>query len=326
MSHNRRDSLRVVLEQLRRFPCAEVLVADNASSDGTRELVQAWGGNVRLIELDRNLGIAARNVAAREARSDLILMLDDDSYPQEGAVAALRSAFARLPRLGVAGGRVVDVDARGQRFREGREVGSFDWFFRPAGGSDHPPDGFPASFFPEGCCMVRRQAFLEVGGWFEPFFFAEVELELTARMIDAGWDVRYFPQAAFDHRRDPAGRTSPALKRMLRFRVRNQLWYFWLRFPPGLALRRAPLYLAFDLVECLYRGAATSWIGGVWDAWRGRERVRAARRPLRRDALQRAELDRARKHGRLLAHAVMARGRRLLGDGRNTAGRRRGTL
>jgi GT2 family glycosyltransferase len=312
LSHNRRDSLRVVLERLRASACAEVLVADNGSTDGTRELVEGWGRNVRLLELDRNLGIAARNVAVREARSDLILMLDDDSYPQDGAVEALRSAFARLPRLGIAGGRVVDVDARGKSLRDGMEVGSFDWFFRPTKRSDHPRDGFPASFFPEGGCMVRRQAFLEVGGWFEPYFFAVVEVDLATRMIDAGWDVRHIPQAAFEHRRDPAGRTSPAIKRTLRYRVRNQVWYFWLRFPPSLAVRRVPVYLAFDLVECLYRGAPGSWFGGVSDAWRERDRVRAARRPVRRPALRRAELDRARKHGRLLAHAVMARGRRFL--------------
>ena len=50
-----------------------------------------------LLHLDKNLNIAGRNLAAQKARGELLLMLDDDSYPLPGAVEALRWAFEALP-------------------------------------------------------------------------------------------------------------------------------------------------------------------------------------------------------------------------------------
>jgi GT2 family glycosyltransferase len=128
------------------------------------------------------------------------------------------------------------------------------------------------------------------------------ELDLTIRLISCGWDVRYVPAAVFEHRKARAGRTSGAS--ILRLRVRNQLWYFWLRFPAAVALRRVPLYLAFDLIECMHRGAVKAWVGGVVDAWKDRRAIRGHRRPVPRGAVRRAELNRGRMHLRYLsAHA-----------------------
>ena len=44
--------------------------------------------------------------------------------------------------------------------------------------------------------MVRRDAFLQVGGFFEPYFHLVEGIDLTARLLAAGWDVRYFPAPA----------------------------------------------------------------------------------------------------------------------------------
>ena len=305
LAHNRVDSVHVVLERLRGLPLTEVIVADNASTDATRDLVARWGGNVSLLALDQNLGVAARNLAARRASGELILMLDDDSYPLPGAVEILVAAFQRDPRLGIAGGRVIDVDARGLRVRNGTEPGSFDWFFRPPGSEAAPLEGFPACFFAQCGCVVRRSAFLDVGGCFEPFFFYGEELDLTARMVAAGWKVSYFPQATFEHRRErPTGRSSPAIRRMLVYRIRNQIWYFWLRFPLDVAIRRIPAYLIYDFIECTYRGEVRSWFDGLTRAWSDRSLIRGQRRPLPREALRRAELDRGRRHLRLVVLAA----------------------
>jgi GT2 family glycosyltransferase len=307
LSHNRQESLRIVLGRLTELSLDEVIVADNGSQDGTAELVRNWGGNVRLLDAGGNVGVAARNLAARESRADLLLMLDDDSYPRDGTLEFLHGAFERQPDLGVAGGRIVDVDTAGVQRRDGFEVGSFDWFLRPRGAMGAPAEGFPASFFPQGGCMVRRNAFLGVGGCFEPYFFYGEEVDLTARMVAAGWEVRYFPQAEFEHRRDPVQGTTPAAKRMLRYRIRNQVWYFWLRAPAWVAAVRIPAYLAYDFFDCLARGTPKTWFGGVRGAWRERALVAGHRRPLSRTALRRAEMDRGRKHVRLLAHRVTRR-------------------
>jgi GT2 family glycosyltransferase len=307
LAYNRVESVRVVLGRLASLPIDEVVVADNGSSDGTPELVRRSGRNVTLLELDGNVGVAARNLGVERARGELILMLDDDSYPLPGTLEHLIAAFERAPGLGIAGGRVIDVDAAGTPVGDGTGPGSFDWYLRPHGRSDAPAEGFPASFFAQGACVVRRTAFLDVGGCFAPYFFREPEPDLTARMIAAGWDVRYFPEAAFEHRRERAGRGDPATRQMLRYRIRNQIWYFWLRFPITIAARRIPLYLAFDLAECAYRGELGAWTGAIADAWAQRALIRGQRRPLPRSALRRAELDRGRKHIRRLALGLRSR-------------------
>jgi GT2 family glycosyltransferase len=132
----------------------------------------------------------------------------------------------------------------------------------------------------------------------------EVEVDLTTRLVGAGWDVRYVPGALFDHMK-PAG--EPPSARVLRHRVRNQIWYFWLHFPPGLAARRIVAYTFFYFIESASYGQLGAWAGGIRDAWSQRARVRRHRKPLPRDVLRRAELSRGRLHVRLLVGQLRKR-------------------
>lgn len=297
ITRNRRDTLAIVLERLRDLPLDEILVVDNDSSDGTAEAVRDLGSPVRLLEPGRNLALGGRNLAAEQATGDYLLMLDDDAYPLAGSVESLREAFEADSKLGVAGGFVRDIDPEGNIVRA-MELGTFDWLLR-AGRTGDPVEGFPAFSFPEGACMIRRSAYLEVGGFFEPYFLASSEIDMTARMLERGWDVRYFPDAPFDHLKAESERQTADVN--LYYRIRNHLWYIWLRFPPGLAVRRTAAYLTFDLIESTYRGVPGTWVRAVRDAWGQRDQVRGERRPLPRSVLRRAELNRGRMHMRLLA-------------------------
>lgn len=301
LAFNRADEVEHTLDRLAGLPIDETLVVDSGSDD-TAERVRRRGGALLVRQPD--IGAAARNEGARAASGELVLMLDDDSYPLPGAVEALVETFARDPRLGLAAGYVRDVSGDGAVLST-EEVGTFDWFLRADERGPIPRDGTETFFFPEGACMVRRDAFLDAGGFFAPYFFTVSELDLATRLIGRGWDVRYVPAAVFDHRKAPgAGRVS---ERTLRLRVRNQLWYFWLRFPPSVAARRIPAYLLFDLIECVYRGVPGAWTAGISEAWRERERVRGYRDPLSRELTRRAELNRGRLHVRLLAHMLRRR-------------------
>jgi len=306
LAHNRRDAVGIVLDRLAALPLDEVIVVDSGSTDGTADAVRARGGNVRLVDPGGNVAIAGRNRGAEAATGDYVLMLDDDSYPLPGAIEALVEMFERNPRLAIAGGLIRDVDPDGKVVKLD-EPGTFDWWLR--GGrrpGPAPADGWPCFFFPEGGCVARRSAFLEVGGFFEPYFFGSSEVDLSTRLFAAGWDVRYQPAAVFDHMKVQAGRAGGGHVR--RMRVRNQIWYFALRFPVSMAVRRIPAYLLFDFVECAWHGVARDWAAGIRDAWTKRGEVRGMRAPLPRDVLRRAELNRGRLHLRLL---VLQLGRKL---------------
>ncbi len=284
-----------LLERLASLPIDEVLVVDNGSDAGLGETLAPYEG-IRLLEPGKNLGVAGRNLAAREAHGEVLLMLDDDAYPLPGAIEGALDAFAADPKLAVLGGLVRDIDADGD-VTMSDEFGTFDWFLRAGRDGAAPPGGFPTFSFPEGASFVRRDAFLEVGGYFEPFFIACVEMELTTRLVAAGWGVGYAPSVMFDHQRERGGKH---VRTHLYYRIRNQIWHFWLRFPPSLAARRIPAYLAFDFVEAAFRGELTTWVRAVRDASAERESVRYARHPLPREVVRRAELNRGRMHLRLL--------------------------
>ena len=198
ITRNRKEALSRVLDRLLEQPVGEILVVDNGSSDGTAEHVRGYGDPVRLLEPGENLGLGGRNLAAGEAAGELLLMLDDDCFPLPGSVEALAEAFGANPSLGVAGGFVRDVDSDGNVIRQ-TELGTFDWWLRAGRKGERRAEGWPAFSFPEGACMIRRQAYLEAGGFFAPYFLASSEVDLGARLQANGWEVRYFPQAAFDH-------------------------------------------------------------------------------------------------------------------------------
>jgi GT2 family glycosyltransferase len=298
VTFRRPEALATVLGRLREHPLDEVIVVDNAADPGTAGVIERSGSGARLVTSSENLGQAGTNLGARKARSDLLLLLDDDAYPLPGAVERLVEAFRAAPRLGVAGGMVLDVDSNGNVVRSD-ELGTFDWYLRGGRTGGGPGQGFPAFFFPEGASMIRRRAYLEAGGFLAPYFLGRVlGLDLSARLLGRGWDVRYVPDARFHHSKDPGGRARAGA--YLRRAIRNQVWYFWLRFPALVAARRIPAYLAYDLVQCVYRRQPAAWFGAIADAWRDRELVRPYRDPLPRRILPRVELNRGQMHVRLL--------------------------
>ena len=303
-AYGKPDALATTLDHLASAQLDEVIVVDNSSSPEIRAVVEGRGEGVRLIDPGTNLGVAARNLASREASGELLLSLDDDSYPLPGAVEAMVGAMSGNPATAVVGGLMRDRDSYGRRLSDD-EVGSWDWWLRCGQGGEPPEEGFESNLFSEGAAMIRRDAFLEVGGWFEPFFHLSAEVDLTTRLIGSGWEIRYLPGACFEHMREP--KPPQYFQRSVYYRTRNQLWYYWLRFPTAVAIRRIPAYLLYFLGESLFRRQPGAWARAVRDAWWQRSRVADARQPLPRSVIRKAERDRGRRLLRLMLTAMKRR-------------------
>ncbi|MCB9487497.1 MAG: glycosyltransferase [Deltaproteobacteria bacterium] len=210
-TRNRRDRLLATLERLGETPGpdVEVVVADNASDDGTVEAVREAHPHVRVLALDSNRESMARNVAAQATGARVIVMLDDDSYPEEGATEALARALED-PSLGIAAAMV--------RLPDG---------IREEGGAPHVPIG---------CGMALRRAdFLALGG-FAPYYGTYVEeYDLAIRMLDRGLRVEYLHNAVVTHEQGERASFDFLVGRLMR----NNVYLAYRFFPDADAQRFA---------------------------------------------------------------------------------------
>ena len=313
VAFSREDKLRRILDHLAGEPLVDIVVFDN-SNDALAQRAAGDRSGVRVIGERRNLGIAGRNRAADQAGGDLLLFLDDDSYPLPGAIAVMTNAMRADPTIGAIGGLVRDRDKHGNRLPDAA-LGSFDWWLRLGRRGDPPPNGFPTTGFSEGACVVRREAFVQAGGWFEPYFWQGGEIDLAIRLIANGWDVRYLPLAEFEHEKEPRDDFAA----FLYHQQRNRIWFYWRHFPAALAIRRVAAYLLLDFVESVHRRLPGVTWRAVRDSWRLRRLVAGTRRPLPRDVISRAELSAGRMHLRLLCALARRSARRAFARARTTS-------
>lgn len=280
---NRREDLRRTLKALDRHdsPSKEVIVVDNASTDGSADMVRSSFPEVQLIEMARNVGpTTARNVGVEHARAEHIVLLDSDTEPLPGALAAIDRRLASDPRLAVVNGLQID-GATGKPW----------WWWGPHGypESEYLEREFDSAFkVEEGACGFRRSAFQAVGGFDERFFFCGEGRDLAARVVRGGFSIRYCPEVRFVHRAQSNRPSSNAVyTRSGRFyyEFRNELWYTWRYFPIGWALVKTVHNLALNLRRAIEHRAVGAYLRGTFDGFRGLRWVFQNRLPLDRDSL-----------------------------------------
>jgi hypothetical protein len=202
-------------------PGTEIIVVDNASSDGSLDaLVSAPGGrkDVRVIRNAANLGFAkACNIGAREARGDHLFFLNPDGVVEKGTLPALVSALENRPDAGMAGARLLNPDGTEQA--GGRRYLPTPWraFVRLSGlyrfnkqcpklfpdflrHQEEAPDG-PAEVeaVSGACMMVPRRTIEEVGGFDEAYFLHVEDLDWCLRIGRQGRKILFVPAARVVH-------------------------------------------------------------------------------------------------------------------------------
>ena len=232
-TRNRASELLGTLARLRALQeRPPIVVVDNGSTDGTAELVRANHPDVRVVGLRRNHGGAARTVGARLVDSPYVAFSDDDSWWAPGALGQAADLMDRHPRLAVLAARVlIGPDRRldpvcGEMARS------------PLPSAADLPGPSVLGFIACGA-VVRRAAFLEVGGFDARLGVGGEEELLAVDLAARGWGLAYVDQVVAHHHpspsRDPSGRR--------RVQVRNALWSAWLRRPLSGAARQT-LHLA----------------------------------------------------------------------------------
>jgi len=203
VSYNTRQLLEAclvsVFDGLRRSSLAgQVWVVDNASDDGSAEMVAQRFPLVRLIAHEKNQGFAAGNNLALE-RMKLgqatnprhVLFLNPDTIVRGDALGVMVRFLDGTPRAGAAGARL--VHGNGNRLVDSRLNGRYPRDLYAKG------EPFPVDHPLGAALMVRAETLAQVGGFDDRFFMYCEEIDLCRRIKAAGWDIYCLPQAEIVH-------------------------------------------------------------------------------------------------------------------------------
>jgi GT2 family glycosyltransferase len=199
---------------------AEIVVADNGSTDGSLELTRGRG--VRTLALGRNHGFAGganRGVAATTA--PLVAVLNSDARP---AADWLETLLAAPTRDDVWAWGSILVRPGGERIESAGDFWSDEGFAYKVGRDLHvdalPSEPYEAFAAPGAAPLFRRDRFEALGGYEERFFLYYEDIDLAYRALLRGWRALVVPSARVEHLLGASG-TRPRV----RFYVaRNSMW------------------------------------------------------------------------------------------------------
>lgn len=219
----------------------EVLVLDNASTDGSAEAVRARGDGIRLIALERRAGKAENDsTLMREAGGEYCLLLNEDSELRPGAPAALVAALEADPQAAAATPQLLDSEGRpvpcAWRFPGvGTALAGALFLHRlltvqSKGGRTRRVDWAQSS-----ALLVRREAAAAIGYMDPDFFVYYDECDFAKRLADAGWRSLFVPAAEAVHHDQLSSDLAGGLPRIVEFH-RNRDLYMRKHHGPASAL------------------------------------------------------------------------------------------
>jgi GT2 family glycosyltransferase len=193
----------------------EVIVVDNNSDDGSQEMLQTKFPQVRLIQNRENVGFArANNQGLAIAEGRYLLLLNSDAFLQPGALKTMVRVMDAFPDTGAAGCRLYYEDGSLQPSAYSFSTLSTElwqalWLDRLFPSSRlfgkyrmsywHFDDQRVVDWVMGACILLRADAIRQVGGLDERFFMYSEEMDLCYRLKQAGWKVRFIPNASAIH-------------------------------------------------------------------------------------------------------------------------------
>ena len=227
MNTNGREYLLACLAAIERTHppgvAREILVLDNASSDGSVEAVRERGGDVRLIALERRSGKAENDsTLMREAKGTYCLLLNEDSELRPGAVAALLAALEADPRAAAATPQLLDSTGSPSpcawRFPGvGTALAGALFLHRWLTVQSKGTATRRVDWAQSSALLVRREAAAGVGYMDPAFFVYYDECDFARRLADSGWHSLFVPGAEAIHHDQLSTDLAKGLPRIVEF-------------------------------------------------------------------------------------------------------------
>lgn len=248
----------------------EVFVVDNASSDGSAQMVARDFPWVTLIRSDRNGGYAyGNNLALRRATGRHVLVLNPDSVLPRGAIAELVMRLQAHPEAGIVGPKLVRPDGSMHLACRRSFPTPSVAFFRLSGLSSlfprsrvfgrynltfvDPDRPLEVDAVCGACMLIRRSVIERIGLLDERFFLYGEDLDWCLRTRDAGWTVRYEPSTVVLHQHGAASRKRPLRTTYHFFRAMDLFYrkHYIDRYHPLVSgAVRTGIYGAFAVAVC----------------------------------------------------------------------------
>jgi GT2 family glycosyltransferase len=272
------EELLTSLEEAEAIRNHEVIVVDNGSAEGPKEVIQARWPTVVLIQLPQNVGFGvANNVGASLATGDTLLFMNSDTLASLGFIRALKGILSADSAIGCAGPKHLNIDGSLQP-----SMGAFPTLvddILELTGADRinsvkawlakrspywgPHDEHRIVDWVNGACMmIGADAFRSVGGFDERFFAYAEEVDLCRRLQLGGWKIAYCPESVIMHKRGCSLDGEPDVRLELRYWGHLQLYYLHRSRTEYLLLRTLVAFVAMVRVLALGILAAFRSIGG----------------------------------------------------------------
>ena len=185
----------------------EIVIVDNASSDGSAKAVKAIHPDVVLIENKVNTGAPAWNLGFAKAQGEYFIIIDDDSHVVSGLDDAINH-LDKKPDIGILALNVMTgpYTSKGWRWKDGQDIVGFI-----------------------GCgAIFRKSVYDKIGGYADWIFLYANEWDLGIRSIDAGYRVEYFAKCKVDHRTSAVHRSTKRLRVLC---TKHELGIIYKHFP-----------------------------------------------------------------------------------------------
>lgn len=242
----------------------EVIVVDNHSDESLDKIIKKYPV-ARLIQMNENLGIAGRNRGMEQANGEIIITLDDDVHGITDRDIELLIKQFDDSEVGAVCFKVTD-DVTG---------GIINWCHHRSK-EMYADTSFMTEEITEGAVAFRKAALLKTGLYPEEFFISHEGPDLVLRMMNAGYNVIYYPDIVVRHGHSELGRTN---WRRYYFDTRNLIWLIIRNYPFLMGAKRLVIGLVAMGIYSLRDGYLRYWFKAIYDGIRGSGYAYSRRRP-----------------------------------------------
>jgi len=202
VNYNRKREILLTITKTKLLPGFnghdyEIIVVDNASTDGSAAAIRQLHPDVILIPNEQNIGAPAWNIGFKAASGDYFVILDDDSHIEIG----LEGAISYLDKHANVGVLALNIQGGAFQTSDWKHLSRYSGFI--------------------GCgAIIRKSLYDSIGGYADWIFLYTNEYEYGMRCMQAGFDIVYYGNCFVTHRTSNINRSS---KRLVTFSVRNEM-------------------------------------------------------------------------------------------------------